>query len=309
MDNRVKSVSVITLNYNTTNHTIALLKSIERIYGQSLQVIVLDNGSTENPAGLLTSQFPWIDFIRSDRNLGFAGGNNLAMRVAHGEYLFFINNDTEFGSDILSRMINLLEQFQGIGLLCPTIHYYDQPSQVQYAGFTPINKITGRNECLTRVEPGPTGLAVTHYAHGAAMLVPRRVIDQIGCMPENYFLYYEELDWSELIRRSGYQIAVDTQSAFYHKESRSVEKLSELKSYLLTRNRILFMRKYSSPTHLILFWLFFLVIATPKHLVQSLLERKGKNALAFLQALKWNFSHATHSSTIGYKFNYLRHDA
>jgi GT2 family glycosyltransferase len=225
MDNRVKSVSVITLNYNTTNHTIALLKSIERIYGQSLQVIVVDNGSTENPAGFLASQFPWIDFIRSDRNLGFAGGNNLAMRAAQGEYLFFVNNDTEFGADILSRMVNLFEQFQGIGLLCPTIHYYDQRDQVQYAGFTQINKITGRNACLTKAKPEHNGMAITHYAHGAAMLVPRRVIDQIGYMPENYFLYYEELDWSESIRRAGYQIVVDTQSAFYHKESRSIEKL------------------------------------------------------------------------------------
>ncbi len=309
MDNRVKSVSVITLNYNTTNHTIALLKSIERIYGQSLQVIVVDNGSTENPVTLLASQFPWIDFIRSDRNLGFAAGNNLAMRVAHGEYLFFVNNDTEFGADILSRMVNLLEQFKGIGLLCPTIHYYDQPDQVQYAGFTQINKITGRNACVTKAEPEPNGMAITHYAHGAAMLVPRRVIDQIGSMPENYFLYYEELDWSELIRRAGYQIVVDTQSAFYHKESRSVEKLSELKSYLLTRNRILFMRKYSSRTHLILFWIFFLGVATPKHLLKNLVELRTKNVWAFLQALRWNFFNPVHSTSIGYKFNYLRHGA
>ncbi|MFY8037760.1 MAG: glycosyltransferase family 2 protein [Cyclobacteriaceae bacterium] len=305
----MKSVSIITLNYNTTDHTVALLKSIERHYGQTLQVIVIDNGSVINPQDTLLSQFPWIDFVRSERNLGFAGGNNLGMREARGEYLFFINNDTEFKTDILTRMVSLLEQFQDVGLLCPTIHYHDNPARIQYAGFTPLNTITGRNTCLTTAESGPAGMALTHYAHGAAMLVPRRVIDQIGEMPENYFLYYEELDWSELIRRAGYRIAVDTQSAFYHKESQSVEKLSELKSYLLTRNRILFMRKYSQRMHLILFWIFFLGVATPKHLFQSLVTGNVGNAHAFLQALKWNWVNATHSTTIGYKFNYLRHDA
>ena len=305
----MESVSIITLNYNTTHHTIALLKSIERVYGKALQVIVVDNGSAENPEEILTKQFPWIDFIRSERNLGFAGGNNLAMGAARGEYLFFINNDTEFGSDILSRMVDLLSQFQCVGMLCPTIHYHDQPEKIQYAGFTALDKITGRNNCLTKAEPGPAGMSLTHYAHGAAMLVPRRVIDQIGQMPENYFLYYEELDWSERIRRAGYKIAVDTQSAFYHKESQSVETLSDLKSYLLTRNRILFMRKYSSRAHLILFWIFFLGVATPKHLLKNLAELRIKNSWAFLQAVGWNFFNSVHSTSIGYKFNYLRHDA
>lgn len=305
----MESVSIITLNYNTTHHTIALLKSIERVYGQAHQVIVVDNGSAENPEEILTQQFPWIDFIRSERNLGFAGGNNLAMSIARGEHLFFINNDTEFGSDILSRMVDLLNQFQCVGMICPTIHYHDLPEKIQYAGFTALDKITGRNQCITEAKPGPAGMSLTHYAHGAAMLVPRRVIDQIGMMPENYFLYYEELDWSERIRRAGYQIAVDTQSKFYHKESQSVGRLSDLKSYLLTRNRILFMRKYSSRSHLILFWIFFLGVATPKHLVKNLVEFRIKNVWAFLQALRWNFFNPVHSNSIGYKFNYLRHDA
>ncbi|MEI6411431.1 MAG: glycosyltransferase, partial [Bacteroidota bacterium] len=88
-------VSIITVNYNQTAVTCALLDSIRRQEYRDVEIWVVDNASTENPETIFKMQYPEVHFIRSDKNLGFAGGNNLAVREAKGEYLFFINNDTE----------------------------------------------------------------------------------------------------------------------------------------------------------------------------------------------------------------------
>jgi GT2 family glycosyltransferase len=301
-------VSIITIDYNTTHFTIDLLRSIERLNNASVEVVVVDNGSKVNPKGRLLEEFPWITFVRSETNLGFAGGNNLGMKVASGEYFFFINNDTEFSGDILPRMVALLEQNPSVGILCPVIHYFQLPQHIQYAGFTAMNPYTGRNRCLTEIDSSSdNGINYTHFAHGAAMLIPKLVVETVGMMDENYFLYYEELDWSQSIKKAGFTIAVDTQSSLFHKESQSVGE-GELKSYLMARNRILYMRKFSKPFQLITFWLFFLGIASPWYIFQCVVKRKYSHIRAFMEGVFWNLKFPVASPIIGYKFNHLRYN-
>lgn len=299
-------VSIITINYNSLHYTLALLNSIQKVYGDEHELIVVDNGSQSNPEKEILSEFPNVKFIRSEKNLGFAGGNNLGMQHATRNYLFFVNNDTEFRQDIITSMVSTLRSKPSIGILCPMIHYFDLPSKTQYAGFTKINPLTGRNELLTSAYAGE-GLKDTAYAHGAAMMVSRNVVEQCGAMSENYFLYYEEIDWSERIRRNGYSIAVDTTSILYHKESATVGKESELKRYLCTRNRILFLRKYNSITAMLLFWFYFLLIAVPVKIISFASNRNLHYAKALFAAIAWNFSNPISSSVIGYKFNHLNH--
>jgi GT2 family glycosyltransferase len=303
-------VSIITINYNNAKVTADLLISIQSLDRQGLEVIVVDNGSKQNPETFLTTWFPWIKFIRSERNLGFAGGNNLGIKHASGDYLFFINNDTEFKANIIPRLVSLLEVNPHIGILCPVIRYFDSPSAVQYAGYTQINQVTGRNHCITTVQPvSGYGLVTTSYAHGAAMMIPKLVIQHVGLMPENYFLYYEELDWCESIKKAGYTIAVDPLSLFYHKESRTVGAISELKSYFMSRNRILFMRRNAILSARFLFWFYFILVATPVQVIKYLIRHQWKNVKAHFAGIKWNLLFAKDCKTIGYKFNYLNtHD-
>ena len=134
--------------------------------------------------------------IVSKNNLGFAGGNNLGINQAKGKYLFFVNNDTIFTNGLIE---NLLKRFASpkVGAVGPKIHYFDHPGTIQFAGFTPVNPITGRNQTIgeNEMDRGQYDRAkVVPYIHGAAMMLSREVIDQIGGMPEDYFLYYEELD-------------------------------------------------------------------------------------------------------------------
>ena len=100
-------VSIITVNYNQTGYTCALLDSIRRQDWKDVEVLVVDNASHENPESVITTRYPEVTFIRSERNLGFAGGNNLAVRQSKGEYLFFVNNDAEITPGCIARLVHL----------------------------------------------------------------------------------------------------------------------------------------------------------------------------------------------------------
>ena len=300
-------VSLITVDYNQPELTVALLTSLRTIRVRCpLEVIVVDNGSRTEASDIIRAAYPGVRFIRSEHNRGFAGGNNLGIQAATGDYLFFINNDTELKEDIITPLVEALEAHPEVGLLCPEIRYFDRPDRVQYLGFTPMNPMTGRNRCLTAIEKETTGLVVTSFPHGAAMMVPCRVIEQVGLMPELFFLYYEEHDWAEMIRRAGYQLAVLPRTIVYHKESMSVSKINALKMYFMTRNRLLFMRRNYGGARLLLFWLYFFLVASPKHLLQLTLRGDWENLRAFGAGIRWNFSSSVRCERIGYKFDHLR---
>lgn len=217
-----------------------------------MEVIVVDNGSKENEAGILQEQYPNIKVIRSDKNLGFAGGNNLGIKAAKGKFLYLINNDTVFiGFNPLS-LIKRLKSSQKIGMVCPKIRFAWDNNPIQYAGYTPLSPITIRNRAIGFGEEDKGQYDTprqTPYAHGAAMMLKREVIDKVGFMPECYFLYYEELDWSMMMTRAGYEIWYEPASTIYHKESQTTGQNSPLRTYYITRNRILLVkRNWSGPT-------------------------------------------------------------
>jgi GT2 family glycosyltransferase len=295
-------ISLITVNYNNVKVTCELIESLQSFDKSAFELIVVDNASKEN-ASIIIKKFPWVKFVRSEKNLGFAGGNNLGVTHAHGDYLFFINNDTEFKENILFKLRNILAQDKSIGVVCPVLKYYDAPSKIQFAGFTKINRFTGRNELITTVSQKK--IITTSYAHGAAMMMPRYVFNQVGPMPENYFVYYEELDWSAQIANKGYQLVVDSSCVLFHKESQTIGKLNEMKSYFMARNRLLFMRRNSTRISLSLFWIYFLLVSTPKKLVSYFLAKQWKNAMAHLAGIHWNIIHSRNSQKLGYKFNTL----
>jgi len=300
-------VSIITVNYNQTQVTLDLLKSLALQDYQDLEIIVVDNGSKELVQHEVSKTYPWVKVIRSEKNLGFAGGNNLGIRAAQGDYLFFVNNDTVIPENTIRRMVSYLDKNKEVGMLSPMIYYFDKKDTLQYAGSTEVNTITGRNESIGfhqqwRLEDR---YVETAYPHGAAMMIPRRVIDEVGEMPENFFLYYEELDWCSKIKNLGYKAQVDYGGYILHKESVSTGKLSSLKTYFITRNRILFMRRNVKLLRRMVFLLFFILVALPKNIFMHLLKGERELAKAFLAGVSWHFIHNRNSKVLGYKFNDL----
>lgn len=238
-------ISIITVNYNGFNDTCELIDTLP-LNDDSLEVIVIDNASEKNEALLIEARYPNVKAIRSNTNLGFAGGNNLGINAATGKYLFFINNDTIIKDFNINVLINRLESSSKIGMVCPKIRFAWEDNPIQFAGYTELSRITLRNKAIGFGEkdmgqhntPHPTP-----YAHGAAMLVKREALEKVGKMPECYFLYYEEYDWSIMFRRAGYEIWYEPLFTIYHKESKSTGQNSPLKTYYITRNRLLLARR------------------------------------------------------------------
>ena len=239
-----KELSIITINYNGLKDTCALIESIP--FNDKMEVIVVDNASSNQEAEQISSRFPYVKVIKSDKNLGFAGGNNLGIRASKGKYLFLINNDTYFEDFNVQALIDRLGSDPTIGIVCPKIKFAWSPQPIQFAGYTPLSRITIRNQAIGFGEEDHGQYETAHptpYAHGAAMLIKREAIDKVGQMPECYFLYYEELDWSMMFTRAGYQIWYEPKCTIFHKESQATGQNSPLRTYYITRNRLLLVKR------------------------------------------------------------------
>ena len=243
-------LSIITVNYNGHADTCALIDSLP--HPDDVEIIVVDNGSKGDDALIISSRHPHVKIVRSEKNLGFAGGNNLGIKAATGKYLFFINNDTEIRDNWHPELlIRRLESSAHVGMVCPKIRFAWGTSPLQFTGYTPLSAITMRNRSIGFGEEDRGQYNTAHptpYAHGAAMMVKQEAIEKAGVMPECFFLYYEELDWSMMLRRAGYEIWYDPCCTIYHKESQSTGQNSPLRTYYITRNRLLFTKRNSSGT-------------------------------------------------------------
>ena len=240
----MKELSIITINYNGLKDTCALIETIP--FNDHLEVIVVDNASQNQEAEIISRRFPQVNVIKSEKNLGFAGGNNLGIRAAQGKYLFFINNDTIFKKFNVQSLIDRLESSPEIAVVCPKIRFVWGNNPIQFTGYTPLSKITVRNQSIGFGEDDHGQYDTAHptpYAHGAAMLIKREAIDKVGLIPECFFLYYEELDWSMMFTRVGYQIWYEPLCTIYHKESQSTGQNSPLRTYYIVRNRLLLVKR------------------------------------------------------------------
>lgn len=272
-------LSIITVNYNGLNDTCALIDSIP--FNEDMEVIVVDNGSREDEASMLQTRYPHIKAIRSDQNLGFAGGNNLGIKVAKGKYLYLINNDTFFKYFNPHALIKRLEASPKIGMVCPKIRFAWDNNPIQFAGYTALSAITVRNRAIGFGEEDKGQYDTPHqtpYAHGAAMMLKRDIIDKVGPMPECYFLYYEELDWSMMITCAGYEIWYEPASTIYHKESQSTGQNSPLRMYYITRNRLLLVKRNWNGLSKYLSYCYLMALVAPCDILKYMFQ--GQFALA-----------------------------
>lgn len=269
-------LSIITVNYNGLKDTCELIESLP-LNDESLEVIVVDNASNNDEATDIAQRFPQVIVIRSHINLGFAGGNNLGIQSAKGKYLFFINNDTLFSpqSSDIRHLINRLESSEKIGMVSPKIRFTWGNQPIQYAGYTPLSHITLRNHSIGCGEEDHEQYDSPHptpYVHGAAMMIKREVIEKAGMMPECYFLYYEELDWSMMIRRTGYEIWYEPACTIFHKESQTTGQKSPLRTYYITRNRLLFAKRNIKGGTRLLSYLYLIGLVAPKDVLKNLFQ-------------------------------------
>ncbi|MGK6352913.1 glycosyltransferase family 2 protein [Parapedobacter sp. DT-150] len=290
-------ISIITVNYNQLALTVLFLRSLKQYVDAALtEVIVVDNGSTADQREAFAAVYPEVVYLRSEKNLGFAGGNNLGIRHAKGDYLLFLNNDTEITEGFVASMQREMECRPEIGLLSPLILYFDDPRKIQYAGYTPMDYLTGRNSGIGVMDDDHGQYdhitAETGYCHGAAMMCRRTDLDRVGLMEEGFFLYYEELDWCERFKRAGWKLGFTGSAKIYHKESMSVGKESPLKTYFMVRNRWLFIRRNAARSTAVLFGIYYLLVAMPYQSARYLIKGRFDLVKAAFRGIWWNVTHS-----------------
>lgn len=286
-------VSIITVNFNQLDHTRKLIRSLNKITYKNIEIIVVDNASRQNCAPLLKS-FPHIKLVRSTSNRGFAGGNNLGLKYAQGQLILFINNDVLVLPDFLDELVNQLELDPEALACSPKIKYLEAPQRIQYAGGERVHPITLRNKHLGHgaKDIGQHNRSgVTAYAHGACMLVRSEAIELVGEMDEDYFLYYEEQDWCERLLRQGKKILYVASATVFHDASTSTGKGSPMKTYYLTRNRILFARKRLSRAQKLISFGYLLLVSVPYNFLKNI--RSKEHLRAYFQGIFWHWKHKT----------------
>ena len=238
-------VSIITVNYNGWKDTCDLIASLKQFETYPYEVIVVDNASCGDDVKQIRLAYPDVIVLSSERNLGFAGGNNLGYQYAKGDYIFFLNNDMVVKEPMLAPMVAKLKNDDYAGV-SPCIIYLYKPERIQYYGYKDMTSITlkhttesfdfTRRDCFLQPKE-------TEVLHGGAMMVRRDVIIKVGVMTEIYFLFYEEFDWSRRLREAGYKLFYEPTSVVYHKESMTIKPQTPIREYYLTRSRMIYARR------------------------------------------------------------------
>lgn len=269
-------LSLITVNFNGVRDTLEMIDSVKtNLTSIRYEIIVVDNGSRINEAKTISEKFPDIVVLRSDDNLGFAGGNNLGINVATGRYVMLINNDTLVPDDSLSSLVLYMDSHPNAGAVSPKIVFFKPENTVQFAGYTELSNITLRNNLIGFGEQDRgqySDVKETPYCHGAAMVLRKDVLDKVGLMPEIFFLYYEEIDWCTKISRAGFKQYFYPNSVIIHKESSSTGQGSPLRNYYLVRNRLLYAWRNRKGITLILSILYQILIAVPKSIILNIIS-------------------------------------
>lgn len=284
-------VSIILLNWNQFDVTAACLRTLASLDGPSYEVLVVDQASGQNEGERLKSSFPWITLIASPTNVGFTGGNNLAMHQAKGDLVLLLNNDTEVPADFLEPLVAHFDAHPVAGVASPKIRYFDAPDTIQYAGSHGLSEWTMRGHTIGYKEQDkgqhdmPREVAL---AHGAAMMIRRSVLEEIGLLAPDFFIYYEELDFCTRARRAGWAIHYIPASVVLHKESMTVGKASPMKTEFMTRNRITYLRRNVRGFKGLLALTFVVGAAMPIHFFRHLVAGRKEHRRALLRGLFWH---------------------
>lgn len=304
-------VAIVVLNWNRGQDTVECIESVFRSSYDNYEVILLDNGSTDDSVHMIrefckgkmkvnswlfeSSPAPdekhlieytlqeavsggdpdlekiyssyhaskRLKLIACDRNYGYAEGNNIAinhaLRSAEPDYVIILNNDAVVDKECISELVNAVQSDTAVGFASPKVLYYSYDGRrnvLQFAGGRLLRR-RGLTKSIGKEEMDRGQFDVmqrTDYAAGSCMLVTRKMIGQVGLFDPRFFAYWEEVDWCVRGGVAGYKSLYVPRARIWHK--RSVSSTTSFQTYYITRNRLLFMKKNSSPVDYVAFLLY-----------------------------------------------------
>jgi GT2 family glycosyltransferase len=218
-------VAVVVLSWNGRDETLACLASLNRVDYEPLSVIVVDNASQDRSADAVAAEFPSAILVRNEENLGYAGGMNAGLDAARergSDAFLLLNNDVEVDPAFVGALVEEAGRRPEAAALCSKIFFADSPDLIWYAGarFDPRKGYNGRHIGYGEHDSERfQGVAETERACGAAMLIPRTALDEVGVFDESLFAYAEDTEWSLRARERGRSLLVVPASRIWHKIS------------------------------------------------------------------------------------------
>lgn len=257
-------VAIIVVNWNGYDLTKACLESLKILLYSNFKVVLVDNGSQDHSGENLKDEFPEIELISSTENLGFTGGNNLGIQWAlhnHFEYVLLLNNDTIVEPDFLQPLVSFLEQNPDYGAAQPKIMFEKERNRIWNAGGGYFKWLgMSWSVGIGQEDHGQFDQEMdTPWITGCAILLRSDVIKQVGMLDDRFFAYYEDVEWSLRIIKSGYRLRYLPQSKIYHVAGGSSKKTKTKEGtvppiihFYRTRNHLFLIRKHTNPLSFVL---------------------------------------------------------
>lgn len=287
-------VSVIVLNWNGKRYLKNCFESLARQMYTNLEVIMIDNNSTDESIDLITTNFPWVKVVKNNENLGVAQGYNEGVKYAEGEFIVFVNNDMVFARRWLEELVITAQSSPSIGIIGSKILLLDQNSIIDSVG-TSLDKYgfpsyPGHGEA----DRGQYDFIRTSFAVlGASLLVKRKVITKIGLFDDAFFAMSEDWDFCWRARLAGYECMINPHSVAYHKCggarracSTKISQRYQTRFFSEAHALRSLLKNYSKLTLVVILPRYFAILFA-EFLILMLLGRP-KVALASLRAVVWN---------------------
>jgi len=286
-------VSIIILNYNGKQFLETCLTSVINADYSNFEVIFVDNGSTDGSIGFVKERFgknPRLKIFRNKENLGFAEGNNVGVKYTSGEYIVFLNNDTEVDPKWLKELINVVKSDDHrIGAAQSKLLLMDDRKRIDCAGGFIDHYGYANERGHGQIDKGQYDkIEEIFYAKGAGFIVRRKILKEVGLFDPKSFMYYDETDLCWRIWLRGYRIVFVPKSIVYHAAGSTISRIRKpVKRYFLTRNQMTTLIKNYNSKNVLKYLAVFITLELRKA-VLLMFRRDLATGIATIKALSWN---------------------
>lgn len=300
------ALTIIIVSWNVRELLRQCLNSIGRGEPDSdLEVIVVDSASVDGTPEMVVAEFPWVILLAQTENVGFPRGNNIGIRRARGHNILLLNPDTIVKGNALRQMVEYMEEHATVGALGPRLSYPDGTIQSSKRRFPTVLTAFFESTWLEPWAPGDTveryraqdvaddEIADVDWVMGAALMVRRDVVEQVGLMDEDYFMYSEELDWCRRIKDAGWRVVYFPRAEIVHYEGKSSEQAVTERHINFQRAKLRYFRKYHGwlvcsalRAYLLLSYATQLLLESAKGLVGHKRALRKQRVLSYWEVLK-----------------------
>jgi GT2 family glycosyltransferase len=280
-------VYIIILNWNGSSLTIDCLKSLAKVQYDNYKILVVDNGSSDDSVNIIKNEYPAVEILQLESNIGYAAGNNAGFEFLQNKnpkYIIFLNNDTIVDEYFIEPLVKPLQKNSQIGQTAPRIYYADKKDRIWYAGGK-VNLWLGLvyHEGIRHKDSASLMIAkFTDYATGCCFAMRYKDFSELNGFDTNFPMYSEDVDLSMRVKASGKNILFEPSSMIWHKVSASIGgELSIDKMLKKIKGLIILFSKYSSSLQKISGYVFFLLIYLPSKVISRLIHNilfKGDNS-------------------------------